>query len=257
MKHIIVSAQMGSCSNLIKNLLLLSTDLYWPTDVSRLDLAMAQYDPILKYDKTQWTAKEQDLHKTIKNPFMMSVTLDKVCDLNSRPGPSAYINHSLFWQWPEYSNEIFNLANVIFVAPTSMFGLEWQTRAATEKVIIPNFESQYDFCFEPENKEQSIQKYINVHGQDAYIAFNALNMREVFKQQQHTVKEQSRLLPSLWLALEDILMSPGELLYSTLTNHLGIEINLAEFNTVLDTWRELHWPIDTTFNWRYGKYTNL
>lgn len=257
MKHIVISAQMGAVSNLIKNLVLLSPDVYWPLAEDRLDTILKQYDLVLKKDKTTWVSLEVALNQRLGNYFLMDVNYESVKKNLNFTQPAAFINHSLFWDLPKDFDQQLNFLDVVFIMPSTAFGLEWQTRAATEKVVIPNLEHHYDFCFAPEEKEIKLEDYINRHGEENYIKFNVYSMRHVFKQQQDDLRTLMSNRPVTIMSLEDIILGSTELVHAMVTQALNITLDIKHVEQVLTAWRSLHWAPEETFNWPYAWSTKV
>jgi hypothetical protein len=252
MKHIVISAQMGAVSNLVKNIVLLSPDVDWPLSESRLDVVLRQYDPVLKHDRSTWTGLEVTLNQRLGNCFLMSFDWTTAKHHLNRNQPAAFINHSLFWDIPQDFDQQLNFLDVVFIMPSTAWGLEWQTRAAAEKVLIPNLEKQYDFCFAPEEKSARIADYIARHGEENYIKFNVHSMRHVLKQQQQDLRQAMAHRPVTVIALEDIILGSAELIAATLGQALNIHLDQDQVSTVLDRWRALHWAPEHTFDWPYA-----
>jgi hypothetical protein len=251
MKHTIISAQMGALSNLIKNIVLLSDNIYWPTNVDRLELILNQYNVSLKQDKSSWVDLEAKLNSKLGNYFLMELNYWSVKQ-HLPTQPCVFINHSLFWNMPSDFNKQLDHLNVLFVMPQTDFGIEWQTRAAFEKVVAPNFDQQYDFCFEPDKKEQKIKSYIADHGQENYFKFNVHNMRFIFKQQQQELIQNvdTHLTNFIWL--EDIVLGSADLVSTKIEQAIDIKLDRKQVDQILRTWRSLHWRPEDTFDWPYA-----
>lgn len=246
MKNVIVSAQMGAAGNLVQSILRLSNDVYWPNLDDRQQKIESQYPTHLKTDKKNWTDLEDCLDKTLYNPFLMD--FDPRNDI-AYEKPAVFVNHSLFWTLPDNFDEIRNRFDFVFVLPSTRFGLEWQCRAAFEKVISPHQNEYYDFCFFGRNQKDQIHQYIKEHGLDEYQRYNVLNMREIFYQQQCKILE--KIGNDVVIFLEDLLLIPGEKIVQILNKNLKIKFDIEQVDSVLHKWRHLHWPITETFNWKY------
>jgi hypothetical protein len=254
MKHIVISAQMGAASNLIKNLVLLSPDVYWPTDVPRMELVMAQYNKNLKIDKTNWIDAELRLNNQLAhNCFLMEVDYFKNQQLLTFPKPGVFINHSLFWDLPANLIEQQKYIQVIFVSPRTQFGLEWQMRAIYEKkCLIKNDTEFHDFCFAPEEKDKKVQQYIDQFGTEEYLRYNIWNARQILLDQQHIIFNYATTNKLPVLYLEDLLLGSDQLLHKNLQDIFNINLPLNQVTTVLSTWRQLHWDVTQTFDWLYS-----
>lgn len=257
MKHIVISAQIGAVSNLIKNIALLSPDVYWPFNKSRLETVLKQYNPALKTNKSNWVDLEDAFNRRLGNYFVMNLDYFSVKHQLNSNLPKVCINHSLFWDMPANFTQQLDFLNIVFVMPSTAFGLEWQTRAATEKVIIPRIERQYDFCFAPNEKQTRIADYINRHGLENYLKFNIHSMRHVFKQQQQDLRLAIDDKSLTVIGLEDMILGSPELISTTVSNALNIHLDNTQVATVLDTWRSLHWAPQETFDWPYAWSNNI
>lgn len=238
---------MGAAGNLVKNIIQLSNQIWWPSDIDRKALIEQQYPDLLYTDKRTWTQLENVLHITVKNPFLVEFD-----PKNNRvyAKPAVFVNHSLFWNWPQNFDAIKNQFRFLFVMPMTSFGLEWQCRAAFEKVIDPNQDKFYDFCYNGTDKIQKINQFIEQNGLEAYQKQNVMNMREILWQQQQAVI--SKVDRDCIIALEDLLLCPVKKLVKIINKNLDIEFDHCQVSDVLTKWRQLHWPLDETYNWKYS-----
>lgn len=247
MHNIIVSAQMGAAGNLVKNIIQLSENIWWPKNTDRKALVDTQYPKLLATDRQTWTRLESVLHATVKNPFLVDFDAKNNCVYEK---PAVFVNHSLFWNWPTDFDTTKNNFCFLFVMPLTRFGLEWQCRAAFEKVIDPNQDKFYDFCYDGADKQQKINEFIKQHGLQAYQKQNIINMREILWQQQQTV--MSKVNRDSVIALEDLLLCPAKQVIEMLHKNIDIELDHCQVEDVLAKWRQLHWPLNQTYNWKYS-----
>ena len=254
MKNIVISAQMGAASNIIKNILLLSSDVYWPNSVPRLDLVMKQYDKNFKTDKTQWIPSERLLNNQLANNcFLMEVDYFKFQSMLNFPKPGVFINHSLYWELPINFKQQQEYVDFLFVMPVTNFGLEWQMRAIYEKkCLVLNDNEFYDYCFAPEDRDKKVQEYINQFGKDEYFRYNVWNAKQIIAEQQNNTLAyiKQNKLPLIYL--EDIILGSAQSLCNQLETIFKINIPLDYVEIVLDEWKNLHWNVAQTFDWVYS-----
>ena len=140
--------------------------------------------------------------------------------------------------------------------PSSSWGLEWQCRAAFEKCLFVRknglIESMYDYSFDGEDKHTQIHLYIQQHGFDQYVKSNVENMREVIRQQQYETQKFALANNFEIIYLEDLLLLPPAQLHQMLEMIFKIGIPYDSLKQVLETWRNLHWQLHTTFNWPHS-----
>jgi len=239
-KDIIVIADLGAAGNLVRNLLLLSNQTDWPLLSDRLGTILQQYRPA--DDLSQWLDTEHRLRywdKFYGVDLSDNINLLAFQQRNTKSSPVVYINHSALYQI-----DVFRLikqqALTIYVAPTTEFGLRWQVRSYCEKKTA---EKLHNFTFETDIDAQR-EHYCLTHGADSYYKLNVLNFKEIIKHRQ-----QEFGIPDI--SLELLLTGNANVVTDTLYKCLGIKIDVEFAQQVLDKWRQCHWPIAETNNWKY------
>ena len=164
----------------------------------------------------------------------------------------AVINHSLFWSVPQNFNQVVKKFCICVVMPSTEFGLEWQVRSAYEKVLIPNQEKYFDFCFNGPTKQQDIQHYIATHGREKYNRYNVFNMRIIFQDQQKQMLNLVEKYSFATIDLEDLVLRKVEKIHNVLTSTTKLNISLDHVDQVLDTWQQKHWDHKHTLDWCYS-----
>lgn len=243
---------MGASANLIKNLLLLSDNIYFPFE-DRLSSILNQYPSEFLTNKYNWTNKERELNQLVFGThFLMSLTHDPhQIELNKLTQPVAFVNHSLFWEIPTKFKQMVSKFKFIVIMPSTNHGLEWQVRSAFEKVYLPN-NSEYDFCFSPETRQDAIKKYIQQHGKEQYDQFNVFNMRLIFKQQQESIRELCEQYNIDIFNLEDLIVGDIAQVGQRLEQIVNINLDISSVTKVIETWRSLHWEYNDTLNWTHS-----
>lgn len=239
-KDFVVVADLGAAGNLIRNLMLLGeTD--WPLLSDRLERILDQYPSDLQL--SNWLQKEYQLRF-----WQRYYNLDLSNELNyslyqevpATALPKVWINHSAFWQ-PTQLETFIKHCNIIYVAPVTDAGLEWQIRSYAIKKTIPLL---HDFCFE-HDQEQQKQDYIDTYGTAAYYLFNITNMKHIIGQRQHDF----RLQMAKCIDLEVLINGTPMEIHQTLKQATGLDIAVDAIGQVVAAWRALHWS--DTADWEY------
>lgn len=240
---------IGAAANLIRNILLLSPDVHYPFDHSRLDRILNQYPDHLAIDKQQWIFIEAKFRF-----FQHIYNVDLSFDLNwehyqntvkNADKPGVFINHSFVYDLDNFFVFLKNMPTLI-VMPITDFGLEWQVRAYCEKKGV---DIMHNFTFADNVAEQK-EQFIQQHGHEAWCIENIQNMKHIIKERRDSVVksvDQDAILPLEWLIQGD----DAQTLHK-LTQRFDIDLDAQDAVTVLQTWRSRHWPLEETMNWKYA-----
>lgn len=233
----LVIADLGSAGNLVKNLLLLSEQTDWPLADDRYNRILSQY----RYSRNifrNWLQIEGTLRFwQTKYRIDLSNNLDWATyadNCATTTWPIVFLNHSAFYQLDQLSNFV-NKLKTIYVSPVTEFGLDWQIKSYCKKKGIDNL---HDFTFDID-KENQINQYIELHGQNQYNELNISNMKEIVGSRQ---KEMQKLIPK-FIPLEEIISGDIHNLHNLITEISQVDINFAQFSTVLTRWRKLHYRL--------------
>lgn len=239
-KDIVVVADLGAAGNLVRNLLLLSNQIEWPMHSSRFDTIFKQYSQDTKLEK--WLEVEARLRfwqQYYGVDISNDINIDKFKDRKQKTKPVVYLNHSAFYQHQQF-NQLKNIVDILFVAPTTEFGIQWQVRSYCEKKTI---EKMHNFTFQ-DNVEQQRRDYCDQHGVDAYDRLNITNFKEILCQRQTDFG-----IPDL--RLEQLLCDSAESIVASLNLKLNINVDVEQAEQIILAWRNLHWPIEQTTQWKY------
>jgi hypothetical protein len=239
-KDFLVIADLGAAGNLLRNLMLLGkTD--WPLPIARLARILNQYPDDLKLNN--WLEQEYRLRFWRQQYGLdLSDNLDHA-QFEQLPVvelPRVWLNHSAFWQQQQF-DWFSTHCNIVYVAPSTQAGLEWQIRSYVGKKTLPLL---HDFCFE-HDRDQQRQEYIQQHGINAYYKLNVENMKEIINQRQQQFWHQ---IPN-GIKLELLLTGSPTEIHNAIVQATGLKIEIQQIEQVVTAWRKLHWT--DTLDWEY------
>jgi hypothetical protein len=248
--NFLVAGDIGAASNLIRNIMLLSNDIHWPLEQSRLTTILNQYPERLTVNKLEWIFIEVKLRF-----FDRYYGIDPSHDLNwanyeknliATEQPAVFINHSFVWELDNFFTFAKHMPSII-VMPTTDLGLEWQIRAYCEKKGV---DIMHNFTFLDRIEEQKA-KYIDQHGVEAWHRENIANMKMIIRERRDHIMNTVNL--NTIVPLEWVLSgNDDQLIVDKLSHYFDININLDQALTVLNTYRSRHWPLEDTHNWKYA-----
>lgn len=239
-KDIVIVADLGAAGNLVRNLLLLSHQTDWPLQTNRFETVSKQYLKNTRFD--QWLAVEARLRFWQQHydvDISNDINVEKFKNRKQKSWPVVYLNHSAFYQSEQY-NQLKHLVDILYVAPTTEAGLQWQVRSYCEKKTV---EKMHNFTFQ-DNIDQQRNDYCLQHGNDAYHRLNITNFKEIIWQRQRSFG-----IPDV--SLEQILYDSPQAIKNCLYSKLNIDIEVEQIRQIIIAWRELHWPIEQTAQWKY------
>jgi hypothetical protein len=239
-KDFLVIADLGAAGNLIRNLMLLGkTD--WPGQTDRLLIILNQYPTELQLNN--WLKQEYQL-RFWKQQYGLDLSdnLDHVLfeSLPTVELPRVWLNHSAFWQEEQFQ-WFSSHCNIVYIAPSTLAGLEWQIRSYVSKKTLSLL---HNFSFE-NSHDQQCQEYIQQHGIDSYYEFNIRNMKEIINQRQQRFWT---LIPD-GIKLELLLTGSPTEIHNAMLKKTGLNIDVQQVDLVVTAWRKLHW--NDTPNWEY------
>lgn len=245
MQHKLVVADLGAAGNLIKNLIALSPDIHWPLLKDRYQTILNQYATTVNFDN--WLSVEYQL-RFWKRHYQVDLSDDldytTYKESNMPDCPVVFLNHSAFYQHEQF-NKFKKILDTIYVAPNTEFGLIWQIRSYCEKKSVPLL---HDFSFETNKKEQ-IATYIHKHGEESYYCMNIANMKEIVGARQQLLKQHFNT--GSIIALEHLIQGSVDGVIDVLSNALNISLPVEQVTAIINAWRNLHWPPEKTFEWKY------
>lgn len=239
-KDIVVVADLGAAGNLVRNLLLLSSQTDWPLLSNRFDTILNQYRPTVKLEN--WLPVEYQLRfwdKYYGLDLSDNIDIEQFNARKTKNTPVVYLNHSAFYQLAEYQQLVPDV-NTLYISPVTDFGLSWQVRSYCEKKTVKKL---HNFTFD-NNAEQHIFDFCNTFGEESYYRLNVTNFKNILKERQREFG-----VPDI--TLEQLLFDPAEQIVSILLSKLNININVKQADRIIAAWRSLHWPIEDTTNWKY------
>lgn len=244
-KNVLIVGDLGAGTNIIRNLLLLG-NYSWPLQTEKFEKILLQYPDNIELK--DWLQQEYILRFWSKHYGVdLSDTLDydRYCNQFVKLAlPVIFINHSAFYQQQEF-DEFVKEFDVLFVAPTTELGLEWQIRSYCEKKTV---ELLHDFSFD-NDRESQIQQFKKSNGEEAYYNLNIANMKEIISQRQTDFGKQLPL--SDQISLESLLYDSPDAIVNTLNVKFHQNLPMDKVSLLLSKWRNLHWPIEQTTNWKY------
>jgi hypothetical protein len=243
-KDFVIVSDLGAAGNLVRNLML-SGETDWPMVTDKFTTILNQYPRNLELK--DWLQQENRLRFWLhyyKLDLSNELNFAQFLKLPQAKLPRVWLNHSAFWQ-PDQFEMFVNHCNVVYVAPTTAHGLEWQIRSYASKKTIPLL---HDFCFE-QDREQQKQQYIDTHGAEAYYLLNITNMKHIIDQRQQEFR--LKIPHAHCIDLEVLVNGTVASIQDALTQATGLHIEIGTIEQVVNAWRQLHWS--STEEWNYHK----
>lgn len=245
MKHKLVVADLGAAGNLVKNLILLSPDIHWPMEKDRYLTILNQYSTEVNF--ARWLSTEYQL-RFWKYYYQVDLADNLDYDIyvkSSLPKkPVVFLNHSAFYQ-PEQFDKFKTSLDIIYIAPDTIFGLEWQIRSYCEKRSVSLL---HDFSFDSDKTNQK-KNYMQKYGEESYYRMNITNMKEIIGHRQQLFKVDFSLENTI--KLEDLLYGKVDTVVDKLSRALSISLSYNQADNVIKAWQNLHWPLEKTSDWKY------
>ena len=246
--HLIIG-DLGSGSNIVKNLMLLDKKYKFAPDVSdRHAEIMRLYPQELKHNLSGWFKYEYKL-RNWKRFYGIDLSdyidAQEVLHVVNKIDNVIFINHSAFYQ-KDVLLKIKDYFNITYVCPKTLDGLKWQIKMYVEKCSIDNL---HNFSTETDDEKKDI---IAKHGVEYWKHLNLANMFATCRQRRADfymfAKENSFNI----LALE-MLYKPSKhtMLYNFLTDKTGYNVNNDKFNELLNAWLSLHDDYTLTSQWEW------
>lgn len=247
-KVLVLHADIGAAKNIAKNICLLDESIFFPVPLGN----QSRLNYLLKYlyptDYKDWFSCEYRLKQYTAHGIKMDLgdpRVDGLIPLN--PQITAIIQNQNFILDLMDHNTALDLANqdyvkLLSIAPTTIFGLNWQIRAYTMKY---GADRMFNFTF---SNEESVKKFKQVYGNDTWVDVNLCNFYDKVRERRRILNRSGLsvmpleliIWPSNWPKLVDYLEQFFELI-----------IPKNQAYTVLNQWMSLHWPTEETDNWEY------
>lgn len=247
-KLFVLHADLGAAKNIIKNILLLSPDVYFPGDTQdRLAFMLRKiYNPrpLATWFTAEYRLKnypefgidfilgDADVGSIVNLPDAMRVQLSKT-------------NFALDLYNRERIDEVIDLPWVKFLCiyPRTELGVRWQVRAYVSKKTEKDM---HNFTYQ---KSDNILRHKNLWGTESWTKVNTYNFY------QSVLQHKNKLEKSGWpgLELEQILYpQQWPILINFLRQYFKITLNLDDSICLLQAWTDLHWKVDETEQWQHN-----
>ncbi len=247
-KILVLHADIGAAKNIAKNICLLDESIYFPVPLG----AMSRQDYLLNFlyptDYKDWFRCEYRLKQYTKYGIKMDLGDPRVGGLIPlNPELTAITQTQSFILDLMDHNTAVDLTKqeyvkMLAIAPTTMFGLNWQIRAYTMKY---GADRMFNFTFSNEN---SIEQFKQVHGNNTWVEVNLCNFYD-------KVRERRRILNRSGMPVMplELIIWPERWpeLISYLEQFFELTIPKEQAYTVLKQWMSLHWLTEETNNWEH------
>ncbi len=246
-KLFVVHADLGAAKNIIKNILLLSPDVYFPFDITdRLRFLLEKiYNP---RPLDTWFDAEYRLknYPDFGIKFVQGdVNVDDIINLpESMRIQLIKTNFALDLYNRDQVDRVIHLPWVRFVCvyPGTDLGVRWQVRAYVSK---KSENSMHNFTYED---PKDIERHKKQWGHDSWSKVNLYNFYQAVLA--HRTKLQQCAWPSI--ELEQILYPDRwEDLIESLMQHFAIPLDRDQCLRLLQAWSDLHWPLTETRQWHH------
>ena len=243
----VIHADLGAAKNIIKNILLLSPEVYFPFSIEdRLGFMLEKiYNPrpLDTWFDAEYRLKnypdfgidfvlgDADISSIIHLPDTMRTQLIKT-------------NFALDLYNRDQVDKIVDLPWVRFICiyPRTDIGLRWQVRAYVSK---KSELQMHNFTYE---NPADIDRHKEKWGHKSWIKVNLYNFYQAVLD--HRRKLEEHAWPSI--ELEQILYQERWIdLIESLRQYFAIELDQDACLTLLKAWSDLHWPLIETRQWHH------
>lgn len=247
-KILVLHADIGAAKNIAKNICLLDESIYFPVPLGSL----SRKDYLLKFlyptDYEDWFSCEYRLKGYTDYGIEMDLGDPRTGGLIPlNPQLTAITqNQSFILDLMDHYTALDlvkqDYVKLLAIAPTTMFGLNWQIRAYTMKY---GADRMFDFTF---GDQDNIEKFKKAHGNDVWVEVNLCNFYDKVRERRRILKRSG--MPVMPL---ELIIWPNR--WSELINYLEKFFELGiprdQAYTVLEQWMSLHWPTEDTDHWEY------
>ena len=243
----VVHADLGAAKNIIKNILLLSPEVYFPFDTNdRLGFMLREiYNP---RPLDSWFDAEYRLKNYPDfgiNFVLGDADVDNIVNLPTAMRTQLIkTNFALDLYNREQAERVIHLPWVRFVCiyPRTDLGLRWQVRAYVSK---KSEKLMHNFTYQD---PADIEKHKAQWGQESWTKVNIYNFYQAVSE--YRDKLEQRAWPSI--ELEQILYPERwEDLVESLTQYFAVPLDRDQCLRLLQAWSNLHWPLIETRQWQH------
>jgi hypothetical protein len=249
-KLIIIYSDVGAAKNLIKNVISLHKDVFFPFDKNnRLEFYKKKlYSDSISIGDGKWTIREQQTKK------YFAFGIDDSYNIND-----SILENQKFLETLNEKNIVietnvketllnflkYDFAVGLAIAPKSSFAAHWQVRAYVTKIGDTNLQN---FTLES-NNQNDIKEYINKIGMENWTKENITNFYEVIYNDRNWSREAGLNTIDL-----DYIINPiyWEELISKLKDITKIDLDQDQSIELIKAWHDMHWKLEDTKNWKYG-----
>jgi hypothetical protein len=247
-KIFVLHADLGAAKNIIKNILLLSPEVYFPfTTHDRLEFLLT------KIYNTRPLNSWFDAEYTLKNYPKFGIELlqgdANVDDVINLPDDMrrqlSKTNFALDLYNRDQVDRVVNLPWVRFmcVYPRTDLGVRWQVRAYVSK---KSENAMHNFTYED---PKDIERHKEQWGHESWSKVNIYNFYQAVLA--HRTKLQHSAWPSIELE-QVIYPDRWEDLIDSLIRYFAISLNHVQCLRLLKAWSDLHWPLADTCLWHHN-----
>jgi len=245
---LVLHADIGAAKNISKNICLLDESVFFPVNLqgmSRLDYLMKYLYPTNYRD---WFRCEYRLKQYTDHGISMDLGDPRVpglIPLNQQLEKIIEQQHFILDLMDHNTaldlNQV-DYVKLLSIAPTTMFGLNWQIRAYTMKYGAGRM---FNFTFQDENY---IEKFKQAHGEEIWVTVNLCNFYDKVRERRRILNRSK--LPVMPL---ELIIWPERWpdLVDYLEKFFGLSIPKDQAYTLLNQWMSLHWPTEQTNDWEY------
>lgn len=234
---ILVVGDLGSGVNLLKNMLMLWSEIDWqfPNESDRFNyIVQRAYPTSLKNNLDNWMQAEGSLRNwgtaygvTIED-FYADIATDQVIS-TTQTKKVLFLTHSvdaalrLKQQYPGIQ--------LVSLYADNADSTKWQVDAYINKRTI---EKVQNFSF-PADVDTEKQRYIEEHGVENYYKFNILNMYEIINRRSIDYKN----LPGIAVPISNLLTTDYTWI-DNLIKELNSSIDVSQATDLIKKWQDLH-----------------
>lgn len=248
-KVLVLHADIGAAKNIAKNVCLLDESIFFPVDLrgmSRLKFLLTFLYPS---DYKDWFSCEYVLKGYHAHGIEMDLG-DPRCGglipLNPYLSEILQSQHfilDLMDHQTAMALSKVDYTRLLAIAPTTMFGLNWQIRAYTMKY---GAHRMFNFTFKDSN---NIEKFKDKFGESNWVDVNLCNFYDMVRYRRRILKTSGLTIMPL-----ELIIWPERWpeMIDYLEKFFEIHIPRQQAMTLLEQWMSLHWPTEQTNDWEYS-----